>query len=518
MSGDRSAIFEYDPAVPESGLIFGLNMAEETLEPGAVYQLSLRYKILSLTDPGQDQAVAFVAFESPGANRLFADSTLWNADPGQEGELRTGVRVSESGTSVVGALAVPARIVVDDIKVMRGASVFRRDFEGGIVLVNPSPEPVTLTQSDVAGPLQRTGIRRIHGTQDPLQNDGSVVTGGITLAPADGIVLLANRIKAPAATGPVGVSAAVGNDSASLSWTPSHGVVAGYLVRYGMAGGDLTRFTLVGKTPTATLEILEPGTEYEAQVAAFDFLGNVSEYSAPIRFRTNGNVLQRPTISELPRLSPGAVLEIGGQGLASAFHAAEAPYPAGLAGTRVLINGQPAAIVTTSQDRVLVMVPWNLGGEQAVVQLEQNGVVGPARLTQVVLAQPTLWSWEDDLGIAFRPDDFSPVLEGAPGIPGERINLLVSNLGVMEPMPAPGDMPAPSAQPLVMPAVTIDGVAAKVSDARLFPGFAGLYSVTLEVPSGIGTGMLDVILESSGERSNRVRILFDGTGLATPAE
>ncbi len=61
------------------------------------------------------------------------------------------------------------------------ADVWRRDFEGGVVLVNASNEERTI-------PLGGA-YRKIAGTQDPEVNDGGLVTE-VTLPPLDGIILL----------------------------------------------------------------------------------------------------------------------------------------------------------------------------------------------------------------------------------------------------------------------------------------------------------------------------------------
>ena len=61
-----------------------------------------------------------------------------------------------------------------------GERVWRRDFEHGVVLVNPTSTTRTITLEP--------GLRRLAGKQDPAVNDGSVVKQ-ITLRSKDGIVL-----------------------------------------------------------------------------------------------------------------------------------------------------------------------------------------------------------------------------------------------------------------------------------------------------------------------------------------
>jgi hypothetical protein len=62
-----------------------------------------------------------------------------------------------------------------------GSNVWRRDYTGGVVLVNPSDTAVTVQLGGT--------YRKIKGTQDPTVNDGSTVTA-VTIPGHDGIILL----------------------------------------------------------------------------------------------------------------------------------------------------------------------------------------------------------------------------------------------------------------------------------------------------------------------------------------
>ncbi len=80
------------------------------------------------------------------------------------------------------------------------AGVYRRDFEKGIVLVNPKgngTREVTLEGDFV----------KIKGTQDPKTNDGSTVRK-VTLQDRDGIILLRSKpVKRPAPPGGISTTA-----------------------------------------------------------------------------------------------------------------------------------------------------------------------------------------------------------------------------------------------------------------------------------------------------------------------
>lgn len=71
---------------------------------------------------------------------------------------------------------------LDDVQMQRGSlNAWRRDFEGGLVLANPSSSRLTVGLQAV--------YRKIKGHQAPAVNDGSLVAR-VTVPPKDGLVLL----------------------------------------------------------------------------------------------------------------------------------------------------------------------------------------------------------------------------------------------------------------------------------------------------------------------------------------
>jgi hypothetical protein len=62
--------------------------------------------------------------------------------------------------------------------------LYRRDFEKGLVIVNPTRDAITIELE--------LGYRRLLGTQDPVINDGTSVTE-ITIGAEDGIILLSEN-------------------------------------------------------------------------------------------------------------------------------------------------------------------------------------------------------------------------------------------------------------------------------------------------------------------------------------
>lgn len=105
---------------------------------------------------------------------------LWKYD---EGDVRLGAPLGEA----VNVLAPTDRRV--------NASVWRRDFQNGVALVNSTGETRTV---NLGGELEK-----VRGTQDPGVNDGSVVTS-VSLPPNDGLLLLKRLEKIADATFPNG--------------------------------------------------------------------------------------------------------------------------------------------------------------------------------------------------------------------------------------------------------------------------------------------------------------------------
>lgn len=93
------------------------------------------------------------------------------------------------------------KVAIDNLRIYQGGvGPWCRDFENGFVVVNPLLQPQKFSAADLAGSLNRTGIRRIKGTQAPDVNNGRPVDGDFTLDPFDAIILLADHIDAPDST------------------------------------------------------------------------------------------------------------------------------------------------------------------------------------------------------------------------------------------------------------------------------------------------------------------------------
>lgn len=129
------------------------------------------------TAPGMSRDAARAQPITPRANQL----------PVQKGKNYTfSVRAKGSaGQARVGLVQSTGAIRIADVRLQEGdPNVWRRDFEHGTVLLNPTPR----TETVQVGP----GFRHIDGTQDPRINNGRAVSA-VTLAPYDAALLVKDR-------------------------------------------------------------------------------------------------------------------------------------------------------------------------------------------------------------------------------------------------------------------------------------------------------------------------------------
>ncbi len=160
------------------------------LQSGVTYVVEFDWRILETLS-------GWVAVGFRGASaRTPGDYPLPGVVRGDTGRARFPVTIpSGSDFSLSFMLFNGGKVAIDNVSITEGgAGPWRRDFENGFVLVNPLHQTFTLDQEALGGPLGRTGIRRILGTQAPDVNTGEPVTGPLVLAPFDAIILLADPL------------------------------------------------------------------------------------------------------------------------------------------------------------------------------------------------------------------------------------------------------------------------------------------------------------------------------------
>jgi uncharacterized protein (TIGR03437 family) len=157
-------------------------------------------------------------------------------------------------------------------------------------------------------------------------------------------------------------------------------------------------------------------------------------------------------------ISPGSYFSIYGTNLTTGGSvASDIRSPSSrLAGTRVLLNGNPVPVVYASPGQLNVLAPADTGSSgSATLSVQPAG--SAARDAQVTLAPVT-------------PGIFIATTTGT------QATLWATGLGAVEQR---GDLEWTTASPRV----TVNGAEAKVSFSGLAPGWPGLYQVNVELPA-----------------------------------
>lgn len=203
-------------------------------------------------------------------------------------------------------------------------------------------------------------------------------------------------------------------------------------------------------------------------------------------------------------VAPGELVTLFGANLATSTQTASFPLPFTLGGAKVTVNGRPAPLSFASASQVNIQIPYATSESYATVQVITNDKPSNKITLYTNLSAPGVFTLTSSDG-SYPPGvgpaaalhaDYSLVTADNPAKAGETLQLFVTGLGSVTPPVADG-VPAPT-NPLSMvdDFVSVDILdqnlvdsQANVSFAGLAPGFAGLYQINFEVPSGVASGL-----------------------------
>jgi len=248
-------------------------------------------------------------------------------------------------------------------------------------------------------------------------------------------------------------------------------------------------------------------------VQAPSFSGSGGTYIYP-----NGVVNAASSAPFTAGVVPGELITIYGQNLAAATTVASTPFPTTLGNVQVLINGAPVPIYVVSATQVSAQVPFGISTKIAQFQVVNNGVSYNAVTEFVYQTEPGAFTIPaGGLGYgAILHADYSLVTAGSPAQPGETVLVYVTGLGTVFPTVADGAAASSTALSQTTGTITADvsGASAPVSFAGLAPGFAGLYQINVQIPSGVTAG--DNTLDISGPDSYASEALIPiGSGVSS---
>ncbi len=213
-------------------------------------------------------------------------------------------------------------------------------------------------------------------------------------------------------------------------------------------------------------------------------------------------------------VAPGEILTIFGTGMGPAGKgfsyqlAASGNIASYSAGTRVLFDGTPGAILYAQANQVSVVAPFEIAGKAKVsIQVEYLGQASAAATEAVAAAAPGIFSVAQNgvgPGAILNQDGVTVNSATHPAAKGSVVAIFATGGGQTNPTSvdgqfAPVDAPVLAASPVT---ATVGGVAAKVTYSGGSPGsVAGLSQVNVAIPSDTPSGAAEVVLTIDGAAS-----------------
>jgi uncharacterized protein (TIGR03437 family) len=232
---------------------------------------------------------------------------------------------------------------------------------------------------------------------------------------------------------------------------------------------------------------------------------------------TPGGIVNAASLAAAPPAAPGEFISIFGSNLApSTTSSPSYPYATSLAGTQVLLGGQPMPLQFVSPGQINALVPFGtpVNGLQQLL-VKQNNVYAFPETLIVGAASPAVFTANQTgqgagaiVVIKANGTQFESTAT-APASAGDTLVIYCEGLGAVNPPVADGAAASlTTLSRTVNPVtVTVGGQQSPVLFAGLAPGFAGLYQVNVTVPSGVTAGAsVPVILTVAGFSSLPVTV------------
>jgi len=195
---------------------------------------------------------------------------------------------------------------------------------------------------------------------------------------------------------------------------------------------------------------------------------------------------------------PGELITIYGKDLAAVTDTASVPFPKNLKGVQVLINGAAVPVYSVSPTQVSAQVPFGITTSVAQIQVVNNGSLSNAVTEFVYETLPGVFTEPPGgLGLgAVLHTNYALVTEKNPAKVGETVLVYATGMGTVFPTVGDGQPASSTSLSKTSHTITADvgGVSAVVSFSGLAPGYAGLYQINLQIPSGVtdGDNTLDI--------------------------
>ncbi len=221
-------------------------------------------------------------------------------------------------------------------------------------------------------------------------------------------------------------------------------------------------------------------------------------------------------------IAPGSIVAIFGQNLTDGTSCA---YPScgptldasgvvktTMTGTQVLVNGTPSSLFNTTPGQLVVVLPSNISGPTATLQVSVGGQTSSPIAFPVSPLAPGIFTLNNQgtgqgaIQINGTSLIAAPLSGGSRlAHPGEFVVVYCTGLGAVTNPPGDGKIAGGNSATTTPVLATVGGIAASVTFSGLSPGFVGLYQVNVQVPAGSPAGdAIPLALSIGGVPSNTV--------------
>jgi minor extracellular serine protease Vpr len=159
----------------------------------------------------------------------------------------------------------------------------------------------------------------------------------------------------------------------------------------------------------------------------------------------------------------------------------------------------PAPLLYVSGSQINLQVPWELAGQStATMKVNLEPLNGAVFTVPIATYSPACYTINSVVAALNYPS-YSLVTSANPAVPGQYVILYCNGLGPVNNTPADGVAASDATSTTTTtPTVTIGGQNAAVSFSGLAPGFAGLYQINVQVPSGAIAGTQPLVVSIGG--------------------
>ncbi len=212
-------------------------------------------------------------------------------------------------------------------------------------------------------------------------------------------------------------------------------------------------------------------------------------------------------------VAPGGLITLFGHQLSPVNIAtSEMPLPTALGESCLTVNGTPVPMLFVSAGQVNAQLPFEVNGSATLVLHTPGGMSDNYNLNILSTAPSVFYTGtagpNTNIPLLIRSTNNQLVTLSNPIHPGDHLVMYATGLGLVTPN-VPVGAPGPSNPPaiaIVLPTVTIGGVAMQVLYAGLVPGDVGVYQIEVAVPIHIPEGFNIPLVISQGSSSTTLPV------------